>query len=139
MLYFRAERKPCLQPEDIHKRIKPFPAALKFLKDTIQQTQKQGISSAEKDLEKENIKPGWLFSKAKDSARNQKVFLKIIQLHPSSTSCIPSKHLGLYSSLYFHCPSNTLILMRKYASLSAVIPFKQETKFSMEIFQCEQT
>lgn len=40
--------------------------------------QKQCISSAKKDLEKENIKPGWLFSKAKYSTRNQKVFFKML-------------------------------------------------------------
>lgn len=81
MLYFRARRKSCLQPDDIHKRIKPFPAAWKFLKETVQQTQQQCISSAKKDLEKEKIMPGWLFSKAKDGARNQKVFYKMLYRH----------------------------------------------------------
>lgn len=67
-----------MQPEETAKRIKPFPAAWKFLKETIQQTQQQCTSPITKGSKKEKIKPPWLFSKVEDSIGNQKVFFKML-------------------------------------------------------------
>lgn len=84
---------------------------------------------------------GWDLLEQQSFLKSKKPFSPSAVIFPSHTilHIIYIKYLNFYSHPCIPVPLNTLILMRKYAMLSVIIPFNCETKCPMEIFQYEHT